>query len=55
MATQGMIFLQHLLDLLRAYDQIIHDVAIQKLARYFCLDRSGLVGEDGATHHGVLI
>lgn len=36
----------------RAYDQIIHDVAIQKLQVVFCLDRAGLVGEDGATHHG---
>ena len=37
----------------RAYDQIIHDVAIQKLHVVFCLDRGGIVGEDGATHHGV--
>ncbi|HXN07837.1 MAG TPA: 1-deoxy-D-xylulose-5-phosphate synthase [Nitrospiria bacterium] len=37
----------------RAYDQIIHDVCIQKLPVLFCLDRAGLVGEDGATHHGV--
>ena len=36
----------------RAYDQIIHDVAIQKLQVVFCLDRGGLVGDDGATHHG---
>jgi 1-deoxy-D-xylulose-5-phosphate synthase len=36
----------------RAYDQIIHDVAIQKLNVVLCLDRSGLVGDDGATHHG---
>ena len=36
----------------RAYDQIIHDVALQKLNVVFCLDRGGLVGEDGATHHG---
>lgn len=36
----------------RAYDQIIHDVALQKLPVVLCLDRSGLVGEDGATHHG---
>ena len=55
MATQGFkvfcaiysTFLQ------RAYDQVIHDVAIQKLPVVFCLDRAGLVGEDGATHHGV--
>ncbi len=37
----------------RAYDQIIHDVAIQKLNVVMCLDRGGLVGADGATHHGV--
>jgi 1-deoxy-D-xylulose-5-phosphate synthase len=37
----------------RAYDQVIHDVALQKLPVVFCLDRGGLVGEDGATHHGV--
>ena len=37
----------------RAYDQIIHDVALQKLPVVFCLDRAGLVGEDGPTHHGV--
>lgn len=36
----------------RAYDQFIHDVALQKLPVVFCLDRAGLVGEDGATHHG---
>lgn len=36
----------------RAYDQIIHDVAMQKLPVVLCLDRAGLVGEDGATHHG---
>lgn len=37
----------------RAYDQVIHDVALQKLPVIFCLDRAGLVGMDGATHHGV--
>lgn len=37
----------------RAYDNIIHDVAIQRLPVVFCLDRAGLVGEDGPTHHGV--
>ena len=55
MATQGYIpfctiystFLQ------RAYDQIIHDVALQNLPVVFCIDRAGIVGEDGATHHGV--
>lgn len=36
----------------RAYDQVIHDVALQKLHVIFCLDRAGLVGEDGPTHHG---
>ncbi|MDR1680942.1 MAG: 1-deoxy-D-xylulose-5-phosphate synthase [Prevotellaceae bacterium] len=36
----------------RAYDQVIHDVALQNLQVVFCLDRGGLVGEDGATHHG---
>ena len=36
----------------RAYDNVIHDVAIQRLPVVMCLDRSGLVGEDGATHHG---
>ncbi len=55
LATQGLMpfcviystFLQ------RAYDQIIHDVALQKLPVIFCIDRAGLVGQDGATHHGV--
>jgi 1-deoxy-D-xylulose-5-phosphate synthase len=37
----------------RAYDQIIHDIALQKLPVIMCLDRAGLVGDDGATHHGV--
>ncbi|WP_405248386.1 1-deoxy-D-xylulose-5-phosphate synthase [Cellulophaga sp. Asnod2-G02] len=37
----------------RAYDQVIHDVAIQNLPVIFCLDRAGLVGQDGATHHGL--
>ncbi|MBP3440796.1 MAG: 1-deoxy-D-xylulose-5-phosphate synthase [Tidjanibacter sp.] len=36
----------------RAYDNVIHDVALQNLHTIFCLDRAGLVGEDGATHHG---
>jgi 1-deoxy-D-xylulose-5-phosphate synthase len=55
LATQGLIpfctiyssFMQ------RAYDQVIHDVALQNLPVVFCLDRGGLVGADGATHHGV--
>lgn len=37
----------------RAYDQVIHDVCLQKLPVVFCLDRAGIVGEDGATHHGI--
>lgn len=37
----------------RAYDMVIHDVALQKLHMVLCLDRAGLVGEDGPTHHGV--
>jgi 1-deoxy-D-xylulose-5-phosphate synthase len=37
----------------RAYDQLIHDVALQELPVVFCVDRAGLVGEDGSTHHGV--
>lgn len=37
----------------RAYDQLIHDVALQQLPVVFCIDRAGLVGQDGATHHGV--
>ena len=55
LATQGLLpycviystFLQ------RGYDQVIHDVALQKLPVVFCIDRAGLVGQDGATHHGV--
>lgn len=55
MATQGYIPFCNIYStfLQRAYDQIIHDVALQKLPVIFCLDRAGLVGEDGATHHGV--
>lgn len=54
MATQGMIVYCNIYStfLQRAYDQIIHDVALQNLPVIFCLDRAGLVGEDGATHHG---
>ena len=37
----------------RSYDQIVHDVALQQLPVIFCIDRAGLVGEDGPTHHGV--
>lgn len=55
MATQGLrvfctiysTFLQ------RAYDQVIHDVCLQNLPVIFCIDRAGLVGNDGATHHGI--
>lgn len=55
MATQGVIPFCNIYStfLQRAYDQIIHDVALQNLPVVFCLDRAGLVGEDGATHHGV--
>jgi 1-deoxy-D-xylulose-5-phosphate synthase len=55
LATQGMIPFCNIYSsfLQRAYDQIIHDVAIQKLPVILCLDRSGLVGQDGPTHHGV--
>jgi 1-deoxy-D-xylulose-5-phosphate synthase len=55
MATQGMIVFCNIYStfLQRAYDQIIHDVALQNLPVIFCLDRAGIVGEDGATHHGV--
>lgn len=55
MATQGMIVYCSIYStfLQRAYDQLIHDVALQNLPVIFCLDRAGLVGEDGATHHGV--
>jgi 1-deoxy-D-xylulose-5-phosphate synthase len=55
LATQGMVPFCNIYStfMQRAYDQIIHDVAIQKLPVIFCLDRGGLVGEDGPTHHGV--
>lgn len=55
LAAQGMIPFCNIYStfMQRAYDQIIHDVAIQKLPVIFCLDRGGLVGEDGPTHHGV--
>lgn len=54
MATQGLIPFCNIYStfLQRAYDQVIHDAALQKLPVVFCLDRAGLVGEDGATHHG---
>src|SRR6478609_12194771 len=55
MATQGMKVFCNIYSsfMQRAYDQVIHDVALQNLPVVFCLDRAGLVGEDGATHHGV--
>jgi len=55
MATQGLTVFCNIYStfLQRAYDQVIHDVALQNLPVIFCLDRAGLVGEDGATHHGV--
>jgi 1-deoxy-D-xylulose-5-phosphate synthase len=55
MATQGLIPFCNVYStfLQRAYDQVIHDVALQNLPVIFCLDRAGLVGQDGATHHGV--
>jgi 1-deoxy-D-xylulose-5-phosphate synthase len=55
MATQGFTVFCAIYStfLQRAYDQLIHDVALQNLPVIFCLDRAGLVGEDGATHHGV--
>jgi 1-deoxy-D-xylulose-5-phosphate synthase len=54
MATQGMRVFCNIYSsfMQRAYDQVIHDVAIQQLPVVFCLDRAGVVGEDGATHHG---
>jgi 1-deoxy-D-xylulose-5-phosphate synthase len=54
MATQGMKVFCNIYSsfMQRAYDMVIHDVAIQKLPVIFCLDRAGLVGEDGPTHHG---
>lgn len=55
LAAQGMVPFCNIYSsfLQRAYDQIIHDVALQKLPVIFCIDRAGLVGEDGATHHGI--
>jgi 1-deoxy-D-xylulose-5-phosphate synthase len=55
MATQGLKVFCNIYSsfMQRAYDQVVHDVAIQKLPVIFCLDRAGLVGDDGPTHHGV--
>lgn len=54
LATQGMIPFCNIYSsfMQRAYDQVIHDVALQKLNVIFCLDRAGLAGADGPTHHG---
>lgn len=54
LATQGMVPFCNIYSsfMQRAYDQVIHDVALQNLNVVFCLDRGGLVGADGATHHG---
>ncbi len=54
LATQGMKVFCNIYSsfMQRAYDMVIHDVAIQKLPVVFCLDRAGLVGDDGPTHHG---
>ncbi len=56
LSTQGKIPIVAIYStfLQRAFDHVIHDVALQNLPVIFCMDRSGLVGEDGATHHGVL-
>ena len=54
LATQGLVPFCNIYSsfMQRAYDQVLHDVAIQNLNVVFCLDRGGLVGADGATHHG---
>ena len=54
MATQGMVPFCNIYSsfMQRAYDQVVHDVALQKLNVVFCLDRGGLAGADGPTHHG---
>lgn len=54
LATQGLIPFCNIYSsfMQRAYDQVLHDVALQNLNVVFCLDRGGLVGADGATHHG---
>ena len=55
LATQGLQVFCNIYStfLQRAYDQVIHDVCLQNLPVIFCLDRAGIVGEDGATHHGI--
>ncbi|CAN0037616.1 unnamed protein product, partial [Chrysoparadoxa australica] len=54
LATQGLVPFCNIYSsfMQRAYDQVLHDVALQNLHVVFCLDRGGLVGADGATHHG---
>lgn len=54
MATQGLRVFCNIYSsfMQRAYDQVVHDIAIQKLPVVLCLDRAGLVGDDGPTHHG---
>jgi 1-deoxy-D-xylulose-5-phosphate synthase len=54
LATQGLVPFCNIYStfIQRAYDQVIHDVALQNLHVVFCIDRGGLVGSDGATHHG---
>src|ERR1019366_2985670 len=54
LATQGLVPFCNIYSsfMQRAYDQVIHDVAIQKLKVIFCLDRGGVAGSDGPTHHG---
>lgn len=54
LATQGLIPFCNIYSsfMQRAYDQVVHDVAIQNLNVVFCLDRAGIAGADGATHHG---
>ncbi|MDP1726462.1 MAG: 1-deoxy-D-xylulose-5-phosphate synthase [Bacteroidota bacterium] len=56
MATQGYIPFCNIYStfMQRAYDQVVHDVALQKLHVVFCMDRAGLAGADGPTHHGML-
>lgn len=55
LATQGLVVFCNIYStfLQRAYDQVIHDVCLQKIPVIFCLDRAGIVGEDGPTHHGI--
>lgn len=55
MVTQGFTVFCNIYStfLQRAYDQVIHDVCLQKIPVIFCLDRAGIVGKDGATHHGI--